>query len=137
MNFDDYQSLSARTINRDLSDRDRLAEAALGLAGEAGETADALKKHLFHGHPLDRDALAKEIGDVLWYVAAVCTAAGFSLDDVAAGNVAKLRARYLDGFSEAASRNRAHEEPGTGQGEANVRDVDPMRDDPVGVPNPE
>lgn len=137
MNFNDYQRLAARTINPGLNDFEQLANAALGLAGEAGEAADALKKHLFHGHPLDADAVAKEIGDVLWYAAAVCTSIGVDLDDVAARNVAKLRARYPEGFSEDASRNRVQEEPGAEQGEANVRDVDPLHVDSVGVPDPQ
>ena len=80
---------------------------ALGLAGEAGETADMLKKHLFHGKPLNHDDVVKELGDVLWYVAGMATAIGISLDDVAQRNVDKLRARYPDGFSAEASAQRA------------------------------
>ncbi len=107
MTLDDYQQLAARTIGSDRTHEQQLANAALGLAGEAGEVADVMKKHLFHAWPLDRDAVAEELGDCLWYVAGAATALGLSLGDVAAGNVEKLRRRYPDGFSADASRNRA------------------------------
>ena len=79
---------------------------ALGVTGEAGEVADVVKKVVGHGHPLDRAALVKELGDVLWYVAAIAHVLGSDLDEVAAANVAKLRKRFPDGFTSAASRTR-------------------------------
>jgi NTP pyrophosphatase (non-canonical NTP hydrolase) len=106
MTLDEYQALAARTIGT-RTPADQLSNMALGLAGEAGETADMLKKHLFHGKPLDADELIKELGDVLWYVAGMATAVGASLDDVAQRNVDKLRKRYPDGFSVEASARRA------------------------------
>lgn len=106
MTLDEYQQLAARTIGT-RTHADQLSNMALGLAGEAGETADMLKKHLFHGKPLNHDDVAKELGDVMWYVAGMATAIGISLDDVAQRNVDKLRARYPDGFSAEASAKRA------------------------------
>lgn len=106
MNFDEYQALARRTLSQDLDARERLAMTALGLVGEAGECSEAIKKHLFHGHMLDRPALAKELGDVLWYVAMLADSCGLSLDAIAEQNVSKLRARYPEGFSAAASVNR-------------------------------
>lgn len=79
---------------------------ALGITGEAGEVADMIKKHVFHGHDLDTDALVKEIGDVCWYVALLCTSVGVDFASVMEQNIEKLRKRYPDGFSEAASINR-------------------------------
>jgi len=111
MNFDDYQLAASRTM-RKLSRHDSLANGGLGLAGEAGEVADDIKKHLFQGHDLDLDALAKELGDVLWYAAATATTLGLSLADIAAGNVAKLEARFPDGFEVRRSRVRLVEEDG-------------------------
>ena len=106
MDFTEYQSLAARTLGRDRTHEQQLANAALGLTGEAGETAELIKKHLFHATPLDQDALMKELGDCLWYIAAFATNLGFSLDDVAQRNIDKLRKRYPEGFDPERSRNR-------------------------------
>jgi NTP pyrophosphatase (non-canonical NTP hydrolase) len=105
MNLDEYQSLAARTMGPRTPEQ-QLANAALGLTGEAGEVAEHVKKHLFHATPLDRDAVVKELGDCLWYVAAMCTALGISMDDVGTANIEKLRRRYPDGFSAERSINR-------------------------------
>jgi NTP pyrophosphatase (non-canonical NTP hydrolase) len=107
MTLDEYQELAARTIGAGRSREQAIANAALGLTGEAGEVAEHVKKHLFHDYPLDRDAVVKELGDCLWYVAAMCTALGTSLDEVGAANVEKLRRRYPDGFSSERSLNRS------------------------------
>lgn len=106
MTLDEYQSLSGRTANMDCSETIRLCTFGLGVAGEAGEVADLIKKHVGHGHDLDDDKLVKELGDVLWYVAGIATARGISLSEVAERNIDKLRKRYPDGFSEAASKAR-------------------------------
>jgi len=103
MNANDYQQAAARTSGAhqpDWTDRDRWSNAALGLAGEAGEVVELIKKHAFHGKPLDLDALRGECGDLAWYLAEVATLAGLDLGDVLEGNVEKLRARYPDGFVE-------------------------------------
>ena len=106
MQFDEYQQLAARTLGRDRTHEQQLANAALGLTGEAGEVAEMIKKHLFHATPLDQDALAKELGDCLWYIGAFATVLGLSLDDIAQRNIDKLRKRYPDGFDTKRSRNR-------------------------------
>lgn len=72
--------------------------AALGLAGEAGEVADEVKKIVGHGKRLNAGKLAEEIGDVLYYCAAACDVLELSLAGVAADNIVKLRKRYPDGF---------------------------------------
>jgi NTP pyrophosphatase (non-canonical NTP hydrolase) len=106
MTLDDYQQLAARTLNPTQTADQRLANAALGLTGEAGEVAEHVKKYLFHATPLDRDAVAKELGDCLWYLAALATSLDISLSDVGATNIAKLQRRYPEGFSAERSRNR-------------------------------
>jgi NTP pyrophosphatase (non-canonical NTP hydrolase) len=84
----------------------QLAVLGLGVAGEAGEVADYLKKVIGHGHELDVDVLAKELGDVLWYVARIADEVDLLLSDVATRNLQKLAARYPNGFSTQASINR-------------------------------
>jgi NTP pyrophosphatase (non-canonical NTP hydrolase) len=106
MELNQYQKYALVTANKDLDERGRIANGALGLAGEAGEAADLVKKHLFHDHPLDKDKLRSELGDVLWYVATLADAVGLELDDIASQNVEKLRARYPEGFSAERSLNR-------------------------------
>jgi NTP pyrophosphatase (non-canonical NTP hydrolase) len=106
MTLDEYQELAARTLGRDRTHEQQLANAALGLTGEAGEVAEVIKKHLFHATPLDQDALAKELGDCLWYIGAFATVLGLSMDAIAQRNIDKLRKRYPEGFDTERSRNR-------------------------------
>ena len=88
----------------------RLIQGLMGLNGEAGEAMDILKKHLFQGHGLNREHLAKELGDVAWYLAVSCDALGYSLEEVLEMNVKKLRARYPVAFDAEKSVNRAVED---------------------------
>lgn len=111
MNANDYQSAAARTLipepDSDYSAREiMIVWNALGLAGEAGEVADTVKKAVFHRHGLDHDELIKELGDVLWYVAALCTKLEVSLDEIMARNIAKLEKRYPSGYNSADSKAR-------------------------------
>lgn len=106
MTFTEYQELAARTLGRDRTHEQQLANAALGLTGEAGEVAEVIKKHLFHATPLDRDAIIKELGDCLWYIGAFATVLDLSMDDIAQRNIDKLKKRYPEGFDTERSRNR-------------------------------
>ena len=107
MNLDEYQELALRTAGHREDVEKILTGAALGLTGESGEVAEMIKKTYYHGHPLDREAISQELGDVLWYVAVMADGLGLSLEQIAAQNINKLKARYPEGFSEARSRNRA------------------------------
>jgi NTP pyrophosphatase (non-canonical NTP hydrolase) len=106
MTFDEYQQAARRTMNPRLSDTERLADAAAGLAEEAGEVLGLVRKHAYMGHPLDRERVTRELGDALWCLAAVATLVGVTLGDVAGANLEKLRRRYPDGYSDEASRAR-------------------------------
>ncbi len=106
MTLNEYQAAALKPARKDLSHEMSLATRTLGLTGEAGEVADHVKKALGHGHPLDRAKLAKELGDTLWYIAALAEELGLCLDDIATGNIRKLEARYPDGFSTQASLER-------------------------------
>lgn len=98
MEFEEYQLGVVSTWNQTPELRDRQINAALGVAGEAGEFADLIKKVHFHGVPPDRDKVLKELGDVLYYTTIAAYEHGFSLEDVAIANNKKLAARYPDGF---------------------------------------
>lgn len=106
MNFNEYQKAAMRTLGGINDMQDQLNLGALGISGEAGEVTDYIKKVLFHGHELDRDKLAKELGDVLWYVALLSEAIGINMETIAETNVEKLRKRYPEGFSNMASLER-------------------------------
>jgi NTP pyrophosphatase (non-canonical NTP hydrolase) len=79
----------------------------LGLAGEAGETLDMIKKWIFHEKDLDREYLKKELGDVMWYMAMICYSFGFDLDEILQMNIDKLKARYPEGFDTERANHRA------------------------------
>ena len=68
MTPNEYQKLAMTTLNPALSNEEVLCNGVMGLCGEAGEAIDLVKKHLYHGHPLDREALIKELGDIAWYL---------------------------------------------------------------------
>lgn len=74
--------------------------------GKTGEAIDILKKHLFQGHELDTAHMAKELGDVAWYLAVSANAIGYDLETVMQMNVDKLKARYPDGFDAEHSLHR-------------------------------
>lgn len=99
----EYQSLAMRTADEQTRN---LNVVGLGITGEAGEVADLIKKHLYHGHDMDYYELVKELGDVLWYVALGCEVAGVDMDYVMQVNIQKLKNRYPDGFNSERSIHR-------------------------------
>jgi NTP pyrophosphatase (non-canonical NTP hydrolase) len=84
----------------------RLMHAFIGIATEAGEINDAMKKHLFYGKAFDKANAVEELGDLMWYIGVACDTLGVSLEEVMEKNIAKLRARYGEKFSEQAALNR-------------------------------
>ena len=108
MTINEYQTAALRTAQTDkLTARELLLNSALGLCGESGEVADLLKKYHFQGHNLDLDHVAKELGDISWYLAVGAYAIGYDLETILQMNVDKLKARYPDGFSTDRSLHRA------------------------------
>lgn len=120
-----YQKQAMRTAEIYNDTADKLMNAALGLSGETGEVSDHIKKVIFQGHPLDKIHLLNELGDVLWYIALGAEALGYTLQDVAVYNVAKLQKRYPDGFSVEQSLNR-EEEQSNGYQQLTLDDCNPQ-----------
>lgn len=98
MNVNEYQKLAMATLNPALDRKDVLINSVMGLCGESGEAIDIVKKWLAQGHELDRERLAKELGDVAWYLAEAATALDLSLEQILQANIDKLKKRYPDGF---------------------------------------
>ncbi len=106
LTLNEYQHFAARTAGAGKKGDERLIIAALGLAGEAGEFANLIKKKTAHGHDIKNEEIAEELGDVMWYLAEAATACGLDLSKIAQQNVDKLKARYPEGFSQERSINR-------------------------------
>lgn len=98
MNINEYQALAMTTLNPELSRKDVLINSVMGLCGESGEAIDIVKKWLAQGHALDKERLAKELGDIAWYLAEAATALDLPLEEIFQGNIDKLKKRYPDGF---------------------------------------
>lgn len=71
-----------------------LIHMALGIAGEAGELVDAIKRNTMYNKPLDLDNVKEELGDLLFYMTGIMIQLEFTTEEVAAANVAKLQKRY-------------------------------------------
>lgn len=117
--LNDYQKKALRTWNTTKSVESRLNNMALGISGESGEVADMIKKAIHHEHGFSRGSvtngnpksievsdLAKELGDILYYVSVGAHELGYTLQEIAEININKLAKRYPEGFSVEASINR-------------------------------
>ena len=98
MTVNEYQRLAMTTLNPALDRKEVLINSVMGLCGESGETIDIVKKWLAQGHELDKARLAKELGDVAWYLAEAATALDIPLEEILQGNLEKLKKRYPEGF---------------------------------------
>ena len=105
MNMNEYQEEARRTQRTDLPLWALREHALFGLSSEVGEVS-GLHQKVHQGHPMDEAALRLEIGDVLWFVAELCDCYGWSMDDIAAANIQKLRVRYKDKFTPEESKAR-------------------------------
>jgi NTP pyrophosphatase (non-canonical NTP hydrolase) len=103
MTINEYQKAAMRTAS---GCSQLLLNGLMGLNGEAGECIDILKKNLFQGHLLDTQHMAKELGDVAWYLAVSANAIGYDLETILQMNIDKLQKRYPDGFRTELSVNR-------------------------------
>lgn len=76
-----------------------LMHGVMGICGEAGEIMELVKKYVFYNKSFDIDALKEELGDLLWYMAQICEAGGFTFEELMDLNIKKLRARYPHKFN--------------------------------------
>ncbi len=109
MDFSDYQRKANVTARYPVIGH-QVIYPTLGLTNEAGEVAGKIKK-IFRDKggmigEADREALQAELGDVLWYLAQVATELGLSLEEIAEGNIAKLRDRQARGKIQGDGDNR-------------------------------
>lgn len=109
MNSAEYQKLASKTESTDfpaIADRIktirviRLIHGAIGAVTESAEILDQLKKHIFYGKALDTVNVSEEIGDAFWYLALLANELGEDFDAIMETNIAKLKKRYGDKFSE-------------------------------------
>lgn len=110
MTFDDYQILARRTQNKALPLFKLREHALYGLASEVGEVLGLHQKQ-HQGHVLDDTVLRLEVGDVFWFISEICDVYGWSMDEIAEANIAKLKNRYPVEFKEELSINREEYKP--------------------------
>lgn len=103
--LDEYQTDARRTQNPALRLFQLRDHAKAGLVSEVGEIMGLYQKQL-QGHTFDEGALKLECGDVLWFLAELCDCYGWTLEEVAQANIAKLKVRYPERFTPMQSINR-------------------------------
>lgn len=107
MEFQNYQKRICRALPDHTSKKDEVLHWAIGLSEECGEVMSVLKHHYYGGEDLNKIDLAKEVGDVLWYLSMLCTACDIDINIAAELNVAKLEHRFpSDDFDNERSAER-------------------------------
>jgi NTP pyrophosphatase (non-canonical NTP hydrolase) len=104
---EEFENHVARLFVKPQDHIGRTLHAAVGIAGEAGEVLDAVKKTWIYGKELDRENLLEESGDLLFYIVALLTENGFTLEDAMQANIEKLKKRYPEGYTDSAAIERA------------------------------
>ena len=137
MNLHTYQdAVMGGSLDEKMDDEERLITTALGIAGEAGEIADLLKKARHKGVGFDIDEMRDELGDLLWYLTRMCGLFDVSLDELAELNMRKLAVRhptfygYLfggSGWSAPGVQDHRVDHPGPGVTNADLGRLGPVR----------
>ncbi len=86
--------------------RRRMLHGAIGCCTEAGELLDQAKKVIFYGKKIDETNIEEELGDLLWYIALLCDVFNFKFEDIMEKNIAKLKLRYPEKFTQEKALNR-------------------------------
>ena len=106
MEIKEFQIKSIRTLNRAIPKDLNVVNMCLGAFGEFSEVSEHIKKHVFHGHELDKKKVAEEIGDTMFYITNLASELGLYMTDILDQNVDKLNTRYPKGFTTEASIKR-------------------------------
>ena len=115
MKTSEYIQNAIKTESRDFDaiggrlqevENQRLLHGGIGLATEAGEFLDALKKHIFYGKEIDKVNLREEMGDLFWYCAIIADQLEVDFQEVMERNITKLKARYGEKFTEERANTR-------------------------------
>jgi len=99
VNLGEYQELCKFTAKKYKDREMEIVDWGLGVAGEAGDLAGCIKKTVFHNND-QTQGTRENIGDTMWYLAMICNFYGWDFEEVLSENVAKLRKRYPQGFTE-------------------------------------
>lgn len=83
-----------------------LLHMAVGVAGEAGELLDAVKKAAIYRKPLDKTNVVEELGDLLFYIQGICQGIGVTMEECKEKNIDKLLVRYGEKYSDKAAQER-------------------------------
>ena len=110
MTNEDFKNHVSRLFVKPQDHIGRTLHAAVGIAGEAGEVLDAVKKTWIYGKPLDTENLLEESGDLLFYIVALLTENGFTIEHAMRHNMSKLAKRYPAGYTDSAAIIRADKE---------------------------
>lgn len=107
MTSDEYIQNAIRTESHNFQlQNPRILHGAMGCCTEAGELLDAVKKHIFYGREIDVINVKEEIGDLFWYLGILCHTYGWTFDEIWDINIAKLKQRYPEMFTEDKANNR-------------------------------
>jgi NTP pyrophosphatase (non-canonical NTP hydrolase) len=107
LKFNEYIQSVKRTESPNFNSvNSRILHGVIGCCTEAGELLDSVKKSLFYGRELDYINIEEEIGDLFWYVALIMDECQFDLEHVLERNIAKLKIRYPEQFTNAHAENR-------------------------------
>jgi NTP pyrophosphatase (non-canonical NTP hydrolase) len=100
---DDYAPVVERIANEETA---KLMHYLLGVGSESGELQNALKRYIAYAKPVDKVNVKEELGDVLWYMARICSLFEWTLEEVMELNINKLEIRFPEKFTEEAALNR-------------------------------
>lgn len=110
MKIEEYQKRAYIAIQPHTDKKDEILNWAVGLSEECGEVMSHIKHHCWGREDLDLVEISKEIGDVLWYLSALCTVLGLDFETVATLNMRKLEHRFGGVFSDEKSKDRHNQE---------------------------